>query len=502
MTTHPDDAHPAPTRGVRPRTAATFRSTVPLPHDLHVVTAEGEEAISGLFRVDVLLSVHAPLDAATTSALVGAPAAVALGAEPGELMCGVIATLVRVHVSAGETRYRVRIEPTLGLLRHTRRRRAFVGVDVPSMVARILDEHGLDHAYVRQHLGAVYEKRTYCAQMEESDLAFVERWLAEEGLYYWFSHGENGEVLEIADGADVAASSQLPTRLRYVEETDLEMRDETVFDLEEQWTVGPGQVVHHHVDESRAHTAIVHAASGAAQVWGAHVHFGGVRPRDDDALARWTQRRAEAVTSDAVTCRARTHAPRVRAGSIIEVVDGPVGRFFLVTSSRFRLGHATHLHHAGEDDGWQRYTATLDLVDVARPYRPAPHPRPQVGGVFVGYVVADDGCDDATPDAEGRYRVTLPWVSPGDGRTATSAPLRVMQMAAGASEGSAFPLRQGTPVLLAHEGGDPDRPVILGAVPHGLTRFHHETAATAFRVENAVGVRLELENRVKHGESR
>jgi type VI secretion system secreted protein VgrG len=35
---------------------------------------------------------------------------------------------------------------------------------------------------------SVYPKRSLTTQYQESDLAFVERLLAEEGLFYWFEH--------------------------------------------------------------------------------------------------------------------------------------------------------------------------------------------------------------------------------------------------------------------------------------------------------------------------
>ena len=40
----------------------------------------------------------------------------------------------------------------------------------------------------------------------------------------------------------------------------------------------------------------------------------------------------------------------------------------------------------------------------------------------------------------------------------------------GSGYGSHFPLHLGTEVLLAFYDGDPDRPIIVGAVPNPLTR--------------------------------
>ncbi len=45
----------------------------------------------------------------------------------------------------------------------------------------------------------------------------------------------------------------------------------------------------------------------------------------------------------------------------------------------------------------------------------------------------------------------------------------MMQPYGGKREGMHFPLRKGTEVLLAFIDGDPDRPVIAGAVPNPET---------------------------------
>ncbi len=65
-----------------------------------------------------------------------------------------------------------------------------------------------------------YAPREVCTQFEESDWAFVERLLAEEGLFYWFEHaGDAGSAtlgshrLVIADSnAAFAPNAQSPIR--------------------------------------------------------------------------------------------------------------------------------------------------------------------------------------------------------------------------------------------------------------------------------------------------
>jgi hypothetical protein len=71
----------------------------------------------------------------------------------------------------------------------------------------------------------------------------------------------------------------------------------------------------------------------------------------------------------------------------------------------------------------------------------------------------------------------------------------MMQMHAGNPEGMHFPLRKGTAVMVAFDGGDPDRPTIVGAVPDA----HHPAAVTKANgtlnvVHTGSDTRIEIED--------
>jgi len=84
-----------------------------------------------------------------------------------------------------------------------------------------------------------------------------------------------------------------------------------------------------------------------------------------------------------------------------------------------------------------------------------PGPSGEVGGV-------------AQLDEHGRYRVMMHFDLEGSERPVCSPPVRMMQPFVGQTHGVHLPLRRGTEVLIAFTNGDPDRPVILGAVPNVL----------------------------------
>jgi type VI secretion system secreted protein VgrG len=73
-------------------------------------------------------------------------------------------------------------------------------------------------------------------------------------------------------------------------------------------------------------------------------------------------------------------------------------------------------------------------------------------------------------DDQGRYTVRFFFdLAAGDGRQRSSAPVRMAQPHSGDGYGIHFPLKPGMEVTVCFVDGDPDRPIIAGAVPNPIT---------------------------------
>ncbi|UCF63210.1 MAG: hypothetical protein JSW33_11635 [bacterium] len=99
-----------------------------------------------------------------------------------------------------------------------------------------------------------------------------------------------------------------------------------------------------------------------------------------------------------------------------------------------------------------------------RPSRAALHPK--IYGVMNAKIDSDGEGDQAKVDEKGRYKVILPFDLSGNKDGTASHYIRMIQPYAGADYGVHFPLHKGTEVLLTFIDGNPDRPVISGAVPN------------------------------------
>ena len=73
--------------------------------------------------------------------------------------------------------------------------RVFLDLDAATIAERVLSEHGIT---VKRRLARTLPKRAQCVQAFESDLAFVSRILAEEGILWHLEH-EGEEAVVFSD---------------------------------------------------------------------------------------------------------------------------------------------------------------------------------------------------------------------------------------------------------------------------------------------------------------
>jgi type VI secretion system secreted protein VgrG len=135
-------------------------------------------------------------------------------------------------------------------------------------------------------------------------------------------------------------------------------------------------------------------------------------------------------------------------------------------------------------------------MDANVPFRPPrATPKPRISGVLSGVVQAPAASqgDAAFIDERGRYIVQMHFDRMPQSGPRASLPIRMAQPHAGAHSGIHFPLRPGTEVLVAFVGGDPDRPVIVGAVHHAAMANPVTRAdATRNRIRTASGIVIEI----------
>jgi uncharacterized protein involved in type VI secretion and phage assembly len=156
-----------------------------------------------------------------------------------------------------------------------------------------------------------------------------------------------------------------------------------------------------------------------------------------------------------------SHAP-VRTGMSID----SFGETFIVYSAAHAGSQEAAFGIKGKTDGYS--CQIMAFSKHALSSVPRIKEKPNVPGVIVAQI---EGFKDSPAhiDSQGRYIIRMPFDEENKDMS-SSTPVHLAQGFAGAGYGVHFPLRRGTPVLIAFEDGDIDKPIALGALPKDLCK--------------------------------
>jgi type VI secretion system secreted protein VgrG len=439
--------------------------------EANLVGFRGVEALSRCFRIDVFVTVP---DAGALDATLGAKLILHVEGDEPYQIAGIAAEVAILHEMPSRALARIALVPRLWRLGLSAHSRLYTEKSVPDVVKDVLTRTGLsDGTDFEMRLSGSYSAEAHVCQYHESDLHFVQRWLEHEGIHYFFEHQDGVDKLVICDDSTSAAKfSSKPVRYhpvagddgsagtsfrRFSAQRSSRTKDVTLRDYD---YAKPDLDVSGHAD---AHSA----------GFGSLVSFGDDRFLDagrGDALAKV---RAEEQLSLQASFHAEGRALHLRSGFRFELSEHTIasldGEYLCVELEHY--GNITaHTPELKRLTGLERrdvYRARLTCIGAKTPFRPAQNTdKPRVYGYLTAVVDGPADSDYAQIDDQGRYRVKLHLDESDlkDGKATTA--LRMQQPHVGNPEGMHFPLRKGTEVLVACLDGDPDRPLIAGAVPN------------------------------------
>lgn len=433
---------------------------------------------------------------------------------------GQIARVSRLGANGGFARYELHIEPWLAFLAHRQdcylfQQRSVIDI-IDTVFGRWVGQGKLNPAW-RWALADPerYPKRGTTTQYRESDLTFVRRLLAEEGLFCWFEHTmDDGaslgqHTLVIADHNGAFTDNRQPV-FRFTQ-PGATMTEDSV----DRWS-----------GQRRLDTTVLSANSWDYRSLSTRAQRtdttidNGLGPHlvavDDPGQYAWQDHghgeRMLRIQREALDARnkrfmgegtVRTAAPGsgfILADHAEHDLDPPEAQRFVITAvthhvrnnlsermgggaegSRAPAGHGT----AGGSTApaVELYRNRFQAIRAHIPWRALTvdghgrqiHPRPNVHGTLTAVVVGPGSPTHTDRDA--RVRVQFPWQrgSQSANRLGTdddNAPasdalgawLRVMNPVAGANWGGHWVPRPGQEVLVAFQNGNIDRPVIIGAL--------------------------------------
>ena len=494
-----------------------YSLTIPsCPHKLDVERFEGLEQLSVRYHYSVLFTCSA--SELTAGMFLNQPALLVmkggelLYAQPVKFVHGVVTHFRRLTGSRDQVSHEIIIEPYLSLLdKQFRTHRFFINKSVPEVVGEILQEHALHGWEYEFTLTQSYPKREQINQYQESDLAFIERLLAEVGIFYFFTLQPDTRT-EVVHFADQQSAYEFDKRLAL--DSPSGMNDsgaDSVWGLNILHQVAPAGVTTKDYNHREAQKVLQSARADITGGEGEEMRYGEVyhyKPRHLETGEAsypapetgnfWARLDHERFLAEQTLITGFSTDAGLRPGQVLTITDSSVP-----STLPGVLQQPVVVVRAGFS-GSRKDALRVSLAAVpyseTQCWRPALKARPKVSGTLTARVSSPKSGDIyAHQTSEGLYRVKFDADQDSKQQGYESMLLRLAKPYGGDTYGIHFPLIQGTEVAVAFHEGDPDRPYIAHAL-HDSRHPDHVTQANHTRnvIRTPANNKLRMED--KRGE--
>lgn len=442
----------------------------PLGEDVLLPTGvTGVERISALFEFKI--SVLSSKETIKPGDLLGQEVTLSMAKPGGDRR--IVHGIVTAFAGGATTRsgYRIHdliVAPKLWVLTRVSDYKVFQKMTAIDIIESILGDHSVAF---KKSLQSDCAEREYCVQFGETDLEFVERLLDEEGIFYYFVHETSGHKLVLCDNAggypdcaqstvqyrhgvegvsDAASSLSLGAQLT---DAKYAFRD---YDFETPKTMIDG--------DSKSS---LDPASG--KTW-EHFVYPGLSTKAA-SLKRFAGHSVDAADATFETASGESACASLTPGHRFTLEGHPVkalnGVRHLVTEITHSALDPAHFAIRPGMEGKPFYRNEFITIPASRTARP-PRRRikPLARGPQTALVVGPSG-EEIHTDKYGRIRVQFHWDRAGKKDEKSSCFVHVAQSLAGNGWGSVFIPRVGMEVVVHFLDGDPDRPLVTGAVYNG-----------------------------------
>ncbi|MDA8138786.1 MAG: type VI secretion system tip protein TssI/VgrG [Desulfobacteraceae bacterium] len=431
-----------------------------------VIEFSAVEKISTLFEVRLALASEKEMD---VEKLIGRPGVLRIeGLEESRYFHGFIRRFSHCGSKGRFLLYRATLAPQAYLLSLRSDCRIFQELNAPDIIRQVLTRAGVPGDLYTFRLQTPYKQREYCVQYRETDLHFIQRLCAEEGIFFFFEHSPDRHLMVFGDGTvnyqPICGSAAL------------------------EFNEGGGMAAGHETIRSFKQSRQVRSAGYSA------CDFNFQKPSLELSCQKKIGENGTLALYDYPGCyqipehgqqavgvrleqalmykdlgAGQSDVPRLMPGFTFKLSGHPVQSLdqeYLLIEVRHTGRQPQVLAELAESREASSYLNAFETVTAQTVIRPDPMAKPFVQGVQTAMVTGPAGQEIYT-DAHGRVKVQFHWDREGQKNEKSSCWLRVSQNWAGAAWGSIFLPRIGQEVIVDFLEGDPDRPIITGRVYNG-----------------------------------
>jgi type VI secretion system secreted protein VgrG len=469
-----------------PANLACFTLTIPgVQHDLHVRSFSGKEGISQLYRFDLeLVSEQPNFD---MQALLHKEAFLAFDPN-GSGIHGMLYGVAQGDAGKRLHHYTVTLVPHLAYLAHRTNQRIFQNLNVPDIITRVLEDHGiLGNSFIFQ-LGTRYPEREYCVQYAENDLHFVQRLCEEEGIHFHFRHSIDGHHLVFAD--DPGGFARLDTPALYQQGSGMVADQAVIKQFNVRLETRSNRSALRDYDFNKPRLLLhseQHVEADQSQTRLERYDYPGHFTASERGLLL-SQRSLERHRSDYRQAQGAGDDTRLLSGHCLTLSQHPrkdCNDLWLLTEIIHEGKQPQALQEwmtsevpKGFYQGYRNEFLAIAADVMFRP--PLNHRKPRLLGSQTAVVTGPEG-EEIHCDELGRVKVQFHWDRDGQRDDNSSCWLRVSSSWAGNGYGAVAIPRVNMEVLVTFLEADPDKPLITGCLYHAEHPVPYELPANKTR---------------------
>ncbi|REF26971.1 type VI secretion system secreted protein VgrG [Xenorhabdus cabanillasii] len=434
-----------------------------------VVDFSLQESLSSPFRLKATLTCKTPEINFSDVLDRNAAFAVHRNGQVERQITGMITQFSLLSTGRHCSHYHITLQPPLWRASLRVNSRIFQNQSVVDIVESLLRENGVRSFFFA--LGYKHPPREFCVQYDESDLAFIQRLLADEGIFYYFTFDQEQHEQRIVFHDSCLSLNQVIS-VPYRPEADVTGGTPCIHQFSWSEHVGVANITTKdrtfknprwnrefgYEGRNLDHQRILNSY---------HYYDFPSRFKDDDLGQRASQYRLEYLRRDTQLGNGHGDCFDMWPGQLFNLDDHPREAF----NDQWQLIHITHSGRqpqadetqSGEGGTWLSNQFTFTTRKNS--YRPSPYPKPKMEGPHIATVVGPEG-EEIFCDEHGRVRIQFDWDRYGDFNDQSSCWVRVSQAWAGQLMGMIAIPRIGHEVLVDFVHGDPDQPIIVGRAYH------------------------------------
>ena len=379
---------------------------------------------------------------------------------------GIVRQFTQGDIGHHHTFYSLTLVPALERLSLRHNSRIFQHKSASEIISVLLSEMGIqEYAF---SLTRELPTREFCVQYRETDLAFLQRLAAEEGLVYSFEHTPGKHTLLFSDSSELLPKLDAP--IPYNALSGGVIDEPYISGVEKRTQSAPSEVSLKDYSFKKPTYRFSQTQQGTEMAYQreGYQHFDAPgRYKDDESGKAFRRARLDYLRRDAHTASGHSNQPLIRAGVRFALQDHltqEMNRDWLVVSVTRKGEQPQALEESG-GDGATTYHNQFTLIPATMTWQATPQPKPQVDGPMIALVVGPEG-EEIYCDEHGRVKLHFPWDRYSSGDEHSSCWVRVSQGWAGAQYGMMALPRIGHEVIVSFLNGDPDQPIVTGRTYH------------------------------------